>query len=217
MCQFTTTVCEEGNRITAAQMARHERLVQWVVRRQWLGSLPFQDALHEGHIGLWSALRCYDPQRGTAFSTYAVPAIAHAVWRAVALDQRPSVNRFSAPSVTDGDEIDAMDRPQTQAALHNLVAQLPIRLSIVIVAHYGLDGSPPRTSAAIGRVLGVTRQRAHQLHGEAILWLAQPAHSLWLRRLLGRHSRHDYRRQLARARQAARGRYRRCQAGGGQR
>ena len=40
--------------------------------------------VHEGRIGLWQALRGYDPGRGTRFSTYAVPAITHALWRAVA-------------------------------------------------------------------------------------------------------------------------------------
>ncbi len=65
-------------------MARYERLMHWVVRRQWLGKLSYVEALQAGRIGLWRALQGYDPQRGTAFSTYAVPAIARVVWRAVA-------------------------------------------------------------------------------------------------------------------------------------
>ena len=64
-------------------MQGHEKLVGWVVRRQWSGGLPYADMLQEGRIGLWRALQGYDPERGTAFSTYAVPAIARAVWRAV--------------------------------------------------------------------------------------------------------------------------------------
>jgi RNA polymerase sigma factor (sigma-70 family) len=205
MSEYTTFASTGGNRILAQQMAQHERLVHWVVRRQWLGALSFQDALHEGRIGLWSALRRYDPQRGTAFSTYAVPAIAHAIWRAVALE-----NRFSVADppytlrVTDIDVMDALDRAQISAALHDLAAQLPPRLRHIVVAHHGLDGNPPRTFAAIGAALGVSRQRVHQLHGQAILWLAHPAHSLPLRRLLERCSRQDYQRALARQRQAAR-------------
>ena len=64
-------------------MRRHEALVRWVVRRQWRGPLPFPDACQEGRIALWPALTRYDPRRGTAFSTYAVPAIARASRRAV--------------------------------------------------------------------------------------------------------------------------------------
>jgi hypothetical protein len=56
----------------------------------------------------------------------------------------------------------------------------------------------------------VSRQRVHQLHVQAILWLAQPAHSLWLRRLLGRNSRRDYQCTLARSRRVARGKNRRA-------
>jgi len=64
-------------------MARHKGLLQAVVRRQWLGPLAYADALQAGRIGLWRAILGYDPQRGTAFSTYAWPAIQRAVWRAV--------------------------------------------------------------------------------------------------------------------------------------
>jgi len=46
----------------------------------------------------------------------------------------------------------------------------------------------------------VTRQRAQQLHAEALLWLAQPAHSLALRQLLDRNTPADYRAFLARQR-----------------
>jgi len=218
--EYTTIASGRGNpiTITAEQMARHERLVQWVVRRQWLGDLSFQDALHEGRIGLWSALRHYDPQRGTAFSSYAVPAIAHAVWRAVALQNRLShLDLPRTPWVNDSSQLETLDRAQVDAALHGLAAQLPPRLRHIIVVHHGLDGSPAQTFAAIGRALGVSRQRVHQLHVQALLWLAHPAHSLWLRRLLGRHSRRDYQRALARARQVARRKHRRSRAMEGRR
>jgi hypothetical protein len=39
---------------------------------------------------------------------------------------------------------------------------------------------------------------------QAMLWLAHPAHSLWLRRLLERNSRHDYQAAFARQRRVAR-------------
>jgi RNA polymerase sigma factor (sigma-70 family) len=211
MCKSTTFASGEGNPILTAQMAQHERLVHWVVRRQWRGNLSFADALHEGRIGLWSALCHYDPGRGMAFSTYAVPAIAHAVWRAVDLE-----DRFCATDpprsllATDSDEIATLDRAQVNAALHDLAAQLPSRLRYIVVAHHGLEGNPPQTFASIGAALGVSRQRVHQLHKQAILWLAHPAHSLPLRRLLERCARRDYQRALARQRQVARQQRRRA-------
>ena len=206
MYESTTVAPDRANRIAQAEMAQHERLVHWVVRRQWLGSLSFQDALHEGRIGLWSALCHYDPQRGAAFSTYAVPAIARAVWRAVAIENRHSTTTGLPPDPlgTEIDFIDTLDRADVDAALHHLVAQLPPRLRYIVFAHHGLDGSPPQSFATIGAALGVSRQRVHQLHGQAILWLAHPQHSLLLRRLLEHCSRHAYQRALARQRQAAR-------------
>lgn len=210
MREYSTIAVDGGNPILAQRMAQHERLVQWVVRRQWLGTLAFQDALHEGRIGLWSALLHYDPRRGTAFSTYAVPAIAHAVWRAVALENRllssPPLD-VPWPSVTT--ESEPIDNTLIRAALADLATQLPARLRHILIAHHGLDGHPPRTFAAIGRGMGVSRQRVHQLHVQAILWLAHPAHSLWLRRLLGCNSRCDYQRTLARAHQITRRTHRR--------
>ena len=54
-----------------ALMARHDGLVQAVVRRQVLGQLAFAEALQAGRSGLWRAILGYDPSRGPAFSTYA--------------------------------------------------------------------------------------------------------------------------------------------------
>jgi DNA-directed RNA polymerase sigma subunit (sigma70/sigma32) len=80
------------------------------------------------------------------------------------------------------------------------VHRLPNRLAYLIVARYGLDGGPPQSFVAIGQALGVTHQRAHQLHTEALLWLSHPAHSVALRRLVGRNSLADYQAYLARLR-----------------
>ncbi|MFH1929083.1 MAG: hypothetical protein ABIK79_13075, partial [Chloroflexota bacterium] len=52
-----------------ALMARHDGLVQAVVRRQVLGQMPFFEALQAGRGGLWRAILGYDPSRGLAFST----------------------------------------------------------------------------------------------------------------------------------------------------
>jgi hypothetical protein len=43
-------------------MEKHENLVHWVVRRQWLGSLPYLEAVQAGRMGLWRALRLSWPK-----------------------------------------------------------------------------------------------------------------------------------------------------------
>lgn len=207
--QCSTLAPPQEAPISAELMARHERLVRWVVRRQYLGELPFADAMAEGRIGLWRALAHYDPGRGTAFSSYAVPAIVHAVWEAVAADRKPApcVSGFPAP-VEPMDPGEWTCRGELRTAARALVEELPPRLRLVIVAHYGLGEVEAESFSAIGRALGITRQRVQQLHVEALLWLAHPAHSLASRRLLGLLSRAHYQRSLAQHYQRARSRRR---------
>jgi RNA polymerase sigma factor (sigma-70 family) len=202
----STTAPPPGPGDGAAALAAHEGLVRWVVRRQWRGTLAFADAVHAGRIGLWQALRRYDPTRGTRFSTYAVPAIQRAVWAAVAADQ-PGAPLPAGPPLRGAapEPVEAVHQAQVQAAVHALVGQLPLRARQVIVAHYGLGDARPQSFAAIGRTLGVSRQRVHQVHRAALVWLAHPTPSLTVRRLVGRTQRPDYQQALARQRQHARG------------
>jgi RNA polymerase sigma factor (sigma-70 family) len=188
-------------------LAEHERLVGWVVRRQWLGSLTYADALQVGRIALWRALRGYDPSRGTTFATYAVPSIARAVWRAVALAERHAPEILGARPPQAAPSLETLAQHLlVREALQALLDRLPQPLHTVIVARYGLAGESPQTFAAIGQRLGVTRQRTHQLHTQALLWLAHPAHSLELRLRLERNTLADYRAYLARQRAWARAR-----------
>ncbi len=145
-------------------LAQHERLVRWVVHRQCLGPLPHADALQAGRIGLWRAVAGYDPTRGCAFSTYAVPAITRHVWRAVAQATPRLAEALMPRPPQPSPNLDAWaHRYWVHQALHALVARLPEPHHTVILARYGLRGGAPQTFAAIGRRLGVTRQRAHQL------------------------------------------------------
>lgn len=180
----------------------HEKLVGWVVRRQWSGGLPYADVLQVGRIGLWHALQRFDPERGTAFSTYAVPAIARAVWRAVALAQRkPPEELTPHPPQGAPDLEEHLERVISYEMLHRLVAALPRRRwREVIVTHYGLGGHPPQTLTEMARAWGVSPQRIFQLRTEALLWLGHPARSLALRQLLDRNTVADYRAYLARQR-----------------
>ena len=183
-------------------MAEHEKLVGWVVRRQWSGGLPYADMLQEGRIGLWRALQGYDPERGTAFSTYAVPAIARAVWRAVSLAQRKPPEELTPQPPQEAPDLEGhVERVISYELLYDLVAALPRRRwRVLIVAHYGLDGRPAQTLSELARAWGVKPQRIFQLRTEALLWLAHPARSLALRQLLGRNTVTDYQAYLARQR-----------------
>ncbi len=200
----------------AAQMAKHEGLVGWVVRRAQRWGMPFDEAVQEGRIGLWRALRGFDPAWGTAFSSYAVVVIRRAVWDAVAKyrAQGVAVPTLSPDRPThksglvwpdhSGALLEALEAEEVNAELRRLLGQLPPRQRQIVVAHYGLDGQAPLTFGAIGGLLGVTRQRVQQLHLAALVWLGQPSRSVGLRRLCGRNQRTDYQRAFARQYRLAR-------------
>lgn len=192
---------QAGNRDSLNRlMTAHENLVHAVVRQQVLGCLPFDEALQAGRIGLWRAIQGYNIQRGLAFSTYAWPAIMHQVWQAVKVAERHagrcapglSLERVAASPSEAVDLAAGWEAERVRAALWDLVRRLPEHLRLVVVTRYGLAGGGRTLYPHIGALLGVSAERARQLHTEALLRLRQPAHSQQLRSLLERHSVADY-------------------------
>jgi len=55
---------------------RLDGIVQWLARRFVRASVPLEDLIQVGRIGLLQALDRYDPDRGTRFVTYAVTMIS---------------------------------------------------------------------------------------------------------------------------------------------
>jgi RNA polymerase sigma factor (sigma-70 family) len=184
----------------ARLMAAHEGLVHAVVRKQVLGNLPFAEALQAGRIGLWRAILGFDPQRGTAFSTYAWTCIMHRVWREVKLAGQGQgqaakglpLREAASRACAARDPARDWEALAVSSALWGLVARLPQRLQVVVLARYELTGQPQAFYSQIGATLGVSGERARQLHTEALIWMRQPAHSQQLRSLLGRHTLVDY-------------------------
>jgi RNA polymerase sporulation-specific sigma factor len=175
-------------------MARHDGLVNAVVRQQVLGDLPFDEALQAGRIGLWRAILGYDPQRGTAFSSYAWPCIMRQLWREVKAYhcQPPARPGDSLGPDCEPDPAALWEKREVQQALRDLVQRLPQRMRQVIVLRYGLDGSPPATYRQIGARLGFSHELARLLHCDALVWLRHPAYSQTLRSMLGRHTAQEY-------------------------
>jgi len=183
-------------------MVRHESLVPFVVRRQTLGQLPFAAAMQAGRVGLWRAIQGYDPRRGYAFSTYAYPAIARQVWRAVKQGERAeplAVAVAAAPMMDQTDPVVLWEAALVRASLYQLVERLPERLQSIIIARYGLAGNSAHSYREIGAGLGLSGERVRQLHTEALVWLRHPAHSQHLRTLLERHTLADYEAAAAQA------------------
>jgi len=175
-------------------MARHEGLVHAVIRQQYLGDLPYEQALQAGRTALWRAIMGYDPKRGTAFSTYAWTSIMRAVWAAVKRHPNESELLSLAEDLEDeGQEpVRLWEAQVLRITIAEVLAHLPARLQRVMRWRYGCGGVQPATFRQIGQGLAVSKQRAHQLHREALIRLRQPALSYPLRELLGRHTVEDY-------------------------
>jgi RNA polymerase sigma factor (sigma-70 family) len=199
----TTKTRESTNRFHQAQagdaasvaelMSEHDRLVHYIVRQQWRGTLSYGQVLHEGRIGLWRAILGFDTERGVAFSTYASVAIARQVWRAVAQaeKQRQNSDSLSLPVLPAEPLLDVLEW-EVEAVLGTLVEQLPAKQRLVVRAYYGLDGRGGRTLAQVGEQLGCTRQAVHYHVHKALVSLRHPVFSAVLRALLGRNRREDY-------------------------
>ena len=179
-------------------MEQHDRLVFAFIRRQGGGDISYEEALQAGRIGLWHAIRGYDPTRGTAFSTYAWVAICHQVHRrAEELNRETDSRSQEMPaSWVLPDPAGELERKLIRSILLDLVDQLPERLRRVIVARYGLAEEPTCTLKELGKELGLTGERVRQLQQEALAWLRHPAHSWRLRLLVGKNTAADYRRAL---------------------
>ena len=74
--------CAAGRGSVDQALRDNEGLIHAVIRREGNGPLSYEEALQAGRIGLWRALLGYDPERGTAFSTYAWVAIRRHIRRA---------------------------------------------------------------------------------------------------------------------------------------
>jgi RNA polymerase sigma factor (sigma-70 family) len=182
-----------------AMLRENKGLIYAVLRAQVYGETDLDDLEQEGWIGLWWAIKRYDPKRGARFSTFAWMVIRHRIWTAVARASRLERWQESGGPYTDATgvqlNIDWEDM-QIHEALEEGLSELSERERQILSLRYGWGGSPPQTFAEISQTLGWTRQRMHQIHNEGLSLLRAPALSIRLRSLCQRGSRGDYRQAM---------------------
>jgi DNA-directed RNA polymerase sigma subunit (sigma70/sigma32) len=117
------------------------------------------------------------------------------LWSAAARAQRPQRWLALTPLADPAELAEiAWQRQAVRTALAEMLADLPEKRYHVIVAAYGLDGQPPLSLAAIGRLYGVSRERVRQWRNDALVLLRLPALSGRLHRLCDQNDKAAYQR-----------------------
>ena len=71
-------------------------------------------------------------------------------------------------SLTSADPQDVALERQLATKLTAILPKLPAQERLILAAHYGLDGQPPRTLQQIGKEMSLTRERVRQIEQRAI-------------------------------------------------
>jgi RNA polymerase sigma factor (sigma-70 family) len=194
--QANSFVCAQAGcaKCLEALLVEHKRLIYVVVHRQYPGKCDYADLIQEGWIGLWQAILHYDPEWGSAFSTYAGRAIRNRVWNAVRREWKAGgwreVERRG--EILEG-VIQAWQTEQIRQAVEEELDSLPKRLRQVIESVYGIGWRAPERLVEVGKRMGISGERVRQLRNEALVLLRLPVLSMRLRSLCERDSRQAYR------------------------
>ncbi len=145
--------CEE---CMNAMLHEHKGLIYAVLRAQVYGETDMDDLEQEGWIGLWWAIKRYDPKRDALLSTFAWLVIRNRICTAVARASRLERWQESGGPYTDATGVQLnIDWEDTQIheALEEGLAELSERKRQVLSFRYGWDRSPPQTFAEISQTV----------------------------------------------------------------
>jgi RNA polymerase sigma factor (sigma-70 family) len=133
--------------------------------------LPYDDLFQEGVLALLKAIQQFDPSRGFAFSSYAVPVIRGSMLNALRHANRNRVVYLS-PGLLDRLERTSWGHSDTRPPIpshdqcrewiESIKDKLDPRAPMILGLWLGLDG-PQMTCLEIGKRIGRTKQRVHQI------------------------------------------------------
>jgi RNA polymerase sigma factor (sigma-70 family) len=151
------------------------RLVVSIARKHLRPGLSLMELISDGNLTLMRAVEGFDVHRGNKFSTYATLALMKGFARSVPQMLRPdravSVEEQVLESMPDRHERHLRDTLADREQVRLLLSQLSERERGVLMAHYGLEKSSPRTAEQ----LGLSRHRMRQIEKTAIAKLRRSA------------------------------------------
>jgi RNA polymerase primary sigma factor len=175
-------VLDEIERLRAEALAiknylilANARLVMAVAKTRIGSSVSFSDLVSEGNMTLIRAVERFDYALGNRFSTYATWALRRTFDRLIPLElgRRAAFTTghetvFTTVADTRSDKYEQEQAEQrARDTVARLLDGLDERERQVVVRRYGLGGGESMTLAAIGREMGVSKERARQLTARA--------------------------------------------------
>ena len=188
--------------------------VSWIAREFHQTGVAREDLEAEGRLGLFDAALRFDASRGVQFLTYAAWWARRRMQTFVAKHARVVRRPGARPFYRRASEDVSLDDIVSPGATHRwsdilsdegavqplqsllldeaatvvteLSAELPPLWRSVLVRRFGLDGEPPMTLAAIGVLLGLSRERVRQIEAKCLRRLRRRLETRTARRSGGR-------------------------------
>jgi RNA polymerase sigma factor (sigma-70 family) len=169
--QLQNQALEVKNQIIRSNL----RLVVSIAKRHVGPSSNFFELISDGNMSLMRAVEKFDFSRGNKFSTYASWAIVKNFARSIP-EENHHRDRFvtgheemfeaAADNRTDEQEIELVHK-NLRLTVQGLLSHLDPRERHIIQRRFGLGGNEECTLEALGRELGITKERVRQIESRA--------------------------------------------------
>lgn len=180
------SLLQRSERIRNDIISSSIRLVISIVKKYCTPHCVFDDLLSDGIMSLVRAVDKFDFDRGFRFSTYATQIIHRDLWRAIARDQK-SRTRFNTgnkvfiewQTAQEKSRIEERSSGRVLRTIDQLLGRLDERERMIVSGRFGLESSGKKeTFAALGKKLGISKERVRQLAERAVLKLRSSAQEL---------------------------------------
>jgi RNA polymerase primary sigma factor len=150
------------------------RFVLKVVFQYWHHELPVMDLVSAGCLGMVSASKSYDPDRGCRFITFAERPIKYRVWAAIESHYQHRHDSLDDPVCDDGDKTTFKDRLTSKdpgademvsrQQILKMLSCLDNRERKLLLLLFWCD----LTLKDAGAKIGVSKDRVHQIANKAL-------------------------------------------------